>query len=346
MQPTKPQQQPTRGDGQTPFLNEASAAQFRTMSDKERLVYAYYAEHYGEYAPIMSKLYPLWRQLNARCRQARAFDDKKRCLQLPHLTIGFCPPRALGYCRRIADHGGFMQITMRHNLFDGSYSGVNNTWKGSLGVKRLVDDILLHEMVHQYHFEITATPELKQGGHGKAFRDTCNRISEELFVPEDQWSDDGSVHQLSRDGRFGPRIAENWKVYVRKRGPKSADKRVANHWPINIRPKNYYGEDVASCCWVKPPKPRHVPTWCMIFENLVAYYEAGQIDHFVQEAKAELKKFQDADCADCVSHWASLWDEPVCTLEALKPRGLPSHWLDDLPKLLDPKNADSNDPLI
>ena len=341
-------------DGQTPCLNMASAAKFLRKSDEERMEYALYAEHYGQYAAMMSKLYPLWRQLSWQCHDLGIFrthkeadgKDHGRLLTEPHLTIGFCPPRALGYCRRIADHGGFMQITIRTSLFDGTYSGIHKKWYVSPGVKRLVDDILLHEMVHQYHFEITGTHELKQGGHGKKFRDTCNQISEALFIPESQWIDDGRVHKLSPEGQFGPRINEDWKVYVRRRGSKDTHKRVANHWPMNIRPDDYYGPDVEPRCWVKPEKPRHIPTWCMVFENLVAYYEAGEIDRFVQEARTELKKFQDANCPDCVDHWASLWDEPVCKLEALKAKGLPGHWLGHLPSFLNAHNADAFDPLV
>jgi len=43
--------------------------------------------------------------------------------------------------------------------------------------------------VHQYHFEVTGTMD----GHGKHFRDTCNEISEKLFVPEDEWVDDETL---------------------------------------------------------------------------------------------------------------------------------------------------------
>ncbi len=43
-----------------------------------------------------------------------------------------------------------------------------------------VADILLHEMIHQYHQEITGFNEESYHGHGPKFRDECNRIGEDL----------------------------------------------------------------------------------------------------------------------------------------------------------------------
>jgi hypothetical protein len=37
-----------------------------------------------------------------------------------------------------------------------------------------VCDVLLHEIIHQYHHEITGKTEDSYKGHGPHFRDTCN----------------------------------------------------------------------------------------------------------------------------------------------------------------------------
>jgi hypothetical protein len=39
-----------------------------------------------------------------------------------------------------------------------------------------VDDVLLHEMVHQWQFEVLGDPEPAYQGHGPLFRDVANRI--------------------------------------------------------------------------------------------------------------------------------------------------------------------------
>lgn len=72
---------------------------------------------------------------------------------------------------------------------------------------------LLHEMIHQYHMELTGRTEETYGGHGPAFRDECNRIGAVLGLPK-----------------------------VRAGKERGRDKALPScaSWPLNVRPDGYY----------------------------------------------------------------------------------------------------------
>jgi hypothetical protein len=78
---------------------------------------------------------------------------------------------------------------------------------------RVVADVLLHEMIHQWHQEVTGETEASYHGHGPAFRDVCNRIG----------------------GLLGLDVVRDMKA----RG-KHRDLPSCAHWPHNIRPADYY----------------------------------------------------------------------------------------------------------
>ena len=52
--------------------------------------------------------------------------------------------------------------------------------KDAEGLFRVVEDVLLRMMVHQYAHEILGKPEKSFHGHGPTFRDECNRIGKLL----------------------------------------------------------------------------------------------------------------------------------------------------------------------
>lgn len=80
-------------------------------------------------------------------------------------------------------------------------------------------DVLLHEMVHAYCFEVLGVEadktEKSYGWHGPKWTAQCNRIGRILGLPE--------VYAKGRIGRT-------------ERGPNAA------HWPMCVRPAGYYGE--------------------------------------------------------------------------------------------------------
>lgn len=325
--------------GQTARLNVPPVRKGPQSADEERDQFAGFAARHAEpwHSEILAVLYGMFWKLNAAIFASQ--------LRQPHLMIGMTAPRVLGFCKNFTDYGAMMQITVRRSLFDGSHRGVAKVWHEDFGVQRLAFDVLLHELVHQYHFEITGTPELKLGGHGKHFTRECNRITADHFVDEDQWEDLGQADVMTTAGFFGPRVKDvsreqTWRVATRSRGRSDKHKPLAKHWPISIRPAGYYGEFVTIGPRQKQPEPKHVPQWAMMFENLIAYYEQGRIGEFVAEARRELRKLQDADCPGCAEAWDAAWDRPVCRLAALQPSGLPEHWLTRLPKLCRPLDGE------
>lgn len=71
-------------------------------------------------------------------------------------------------------------------------------------------DVLLHEMVHAYCFEILGDIEPGYAGHGPKWTAQCNRIGRTLGLGE-----------VFTKGRGGPNSAR---------------------WPMSVRPAGYYGE--------------------------------------------------------------------------------------------------------
>jgi hypothetical protein len=71
-------------------------------------------------------------------------------------------------------------------------------------------DVLLHEMVHAYCFEILGDIEPGYAGHGPKWTAQCNRVGRKLGLAE-----------VFTKGRGGPSSAR---------------------WPMSVRPEGYYGE--------------------------------------------------------------------------------------------------------
>lgn len=95
-----------------------------------------------------------------------------------------------------------------------SYEGVDSHIR--IGVRvmergaRYALDVLLHEMVHAYCFEILGDIEPGYAGHGPKWTAQCNRIGRKLGLGE-----------VFTKGRGGPNSAR---------------------WPMSVRPAGYYGE--------------------------------------------------------------------------------------------------------
>jgi hypothetical protein len=78
---------------------------------------------------------------------------------------------------------------------------------------RFVEDVLLHESVHQYCDEVLHTSEKSYKGHGPVFANECTRIGELLGLPP-----------------VRP---------AKARGP-NKDMPSCADWPHNVRPREYY----------------------------------------------------------------------------------------------------------
>jgi len=136
----------------------------------------------------------------------------------PYLTLDApASSRRMGSFETVSGFGGTSQITIRRSILDGSWKHVRAGDQYRAGRLRVVEDILLHEMIHHYHQEVTGRTEDTYHGHGPAFRDECNRI--------------GAVLGLS------PVRAQH------KRG-KDKDRPSCAQWPHNVRlqdPDYYLG---------------------------------------------------------------------------------------------------------
>jgi hypothetical protein len=172
-------------------------ADFRAFVQESAL--PFHREHLG-------RLYAAWETWNKE-----HFGGK---LAAPYITFAEPPsPRALGSCSTVSDWGGVLQIRVRPSVITGRYAGISSKPEHAEGRLLFALDILLHEMIHQYHFELTGQAEQAYGGHGPAFRDVCNKIGEAMGLPK-----------------------------VRDCKARGADKDLPScaHWPLNVRPAGYY----------------------------------------------------------------------------------------------------------
>jgi hypothetical protein len=154
----------------------------------------------------LGRLYTLWDDWNARFFQGR--------LAPPYIL--FSPPesaRAYGDCAGVSSFGGRAQIRIRPSLLTGTHRHLRGGDEFAEGRARFVADVLLHECVHQWHFEITGQTEDSYHGHGPAFAAMCNQIGAALGLPP---------------------------VRAMKRRGKDKDLPSCAQWPICVRHPIYY----------------------------------------------------------------------------------------------------------
>jgi len=164
---------------------------------------AFVREHaQGPYAGELRELYECGLQYNER-HFAGALVPPYVLLSEPS------SPRAIGDWSRISGSGLLSQIRIRPSILTGKHSAVREGAEYASGRFLYAADILLHEMIHQWHTEVTGQTERSMHGHGPAFRDVCNQIGKQLGLPPV-----GTKRQ--------------------KQLP------ACNQWPHNVRPAGYY----------------------------------------------------------------------------------------------------------
>ncbi|MGA2797920.1 MAG: SprT-like domain-containing protein [Thermoguttaceae bacterium] len=247
----------------------------RSILNAERRRYALFVAKYAEpvYRQVLIELYILWEHFN------RLFFKNR--LKHPHLMMGRVPPNVFSFCKSLTDWGADLQITFDQRFVLGGHKKITKTWPAE-GTKLLVNDILLHEMIHQYHFELTGNSEPGYRGHGPQFTKVCNEIGEQLGLPA---------------------------VITRRRGTKDGEKPTSSRWPCNVRPDGYYGSDVAI---QKEPtiiiKPRHYPNWAIIFEAILAYIDENRIAELKRMLVRELKKLKHTNLSDISNNNSRVWE--------------------------------------
>lgn len=161
-----------------------------------------------EYREVMARLHRVWSDANSRWFEGQ--------LQEPIFELTEpSNPRRLGDCGPPHISGFLSQIRIRPSLLWGTHPRTMPGPERAEGRYLFVADVLLHEMIHQYHMEITGLDELENyAGHGPVFRDTCNRIGADLGLPPTRY-------------------------YKQTRGPKRGLP-ICSYWPHCVRPEDYY----------------------------------------------------------------------------------------------------------
>ena len=154
----------------------------------------------------LGRLFSNWRTWNGEHFEGR--------LEPPYLLLAEpSTPRRYGDCCPLSGFGGRSQIRIRPSLVRGSHPHVRAGERFAEGRRLFVDDILLHEMIHQWQFEVLGDGEPSYCGHGPLFRDVANRIGAVLGLPP--------VRDCKRRG---------------------TDKNLpsCSQWPHNVRPQGFY----------------------------------------------------------------------------------------------------------
>lgn len=160
------------------------------------------------YKEYLGQLYKLWEKWNQSL-----FDSKLP--EVPYISFGTpTNPRRYGQYSSVSDFGGRAEIKIRESLLTGTHPDIRSEPELRKGRLLFVQDILLHEMIHQYQYEYLDKPEGSYDGHGPRFRDAANTVSARLGIQEEV-----RASKVRKQQQSYPSCA---------------------YWPHNVRPRNYY----------------------------------------------------------------------------------------------------------
>jgi hypothetical protein len=168
-----------------------------------------FVETHGElwHKQHLGRLLERWRQWNQ--------EHYASTLIPPYMLLNEpVAPNVYGDCARLSGFGGRSQIRIRPSLLVGTHPDMRRGDDYAEGRSLFTDDVLLHEMIHQWQQEVVGNPEGAYHGHGPLFRDKANEIGERLGLPRVRTSKD--------------------------RGKKDKSLPSCSQWPHNVRPDEYY----------------------------------------------------------------------------------------------------------
>jgi hypothetical protein len=154
----------------------------------------------------LSRLYQAWHDYNATYF-AHAMTPPYLLLAEP------ITPKIYGDTSAATGFGAQMQIRIRSSLVRGTHPHMQHGTQDAKGIERYVLDVLLHETIHQYQFEVLGVSDESYDGHGPVFRDNANRIGTALGLPPVR------VSKVRAAQRTVPSCAQ---------------------WPHCVRPVDYY----------------------------------------------------------------------------------------------------------
>ena len=193
----------------------------------------------------LGRLHAYWHEWNAAffCGQMVA----------PFILLSeACGVDALGLWAPGPGHGVKSQIRIFRSIQFGTDKQFYPVW-GQNDLDRFVEDILLHEMLHQWAQEITGELDDDYHGHGPAFRDKANEIGDQLGFPP--------VRTCKR------------------RGP-DAELPSCSQWPFNVRPAGYYPEPFEDVRELRRSSPRdpvidYLGDWAFSYHRLIDYLDTA-----------------------------------------------------------------------
>src|SRR5215212_949713 len=168
-----------------------------------------------------ARLYDLWEEWNEEFFEGRMVPS---LIQLtdPGQTHRY------GCCTTFSGLAGIRSaIKIRPSILAGTLRDLKHGSRNKQGLRRFLEDVLLHEMIHQWHREVTGQDDASYSGHGPAFSAKANEIGARLGLP--------IVRRTckSRDGK----------------------EPSPSQWPHDVRPDGYYlGAHVPS----RMDKPKRV----------------------------------------------------------------------------------------
>ncbi len=163
--------------------------------DQERELYATFATKDADdkYRGLLEPLYKRCREWNIEY-----FDSK---LLVPHLGIGPTHPRTVGSCEPTTQYGASVQNTLNAGLAFGTNTRwVRNPWP-AVGLRLLMEDLLLRFTVRQFVLEVREAEERGYDGFGQLFATEANRIGMQLGLAQ--------VAARNRMGESNP-LAKFW----------------------------------------------------------------------------------------------------------------------------------------
>jgi hypothetical protein len=91
--------------------------------------------------------------------------------------------RAYGDYANVSGFGGIGQTRIRPKLLTGEHRDVREGDEYAAGRQLFVEDVFLHETIHQFCHEVIGDLEVSYKGHGPIFAGECNRIGAMLGLP-------------------------------------------------------------------------------------------------------------------------------------------------------------------
>jgi len=217
------------------------------------LIYSYVMnETHPERHGVIRRLYELWDERNAE-HFGGLMTVPLILLDEPGQT------RCYGQCSTVSGFGCSSQIQLRPSILDGTLRDLRRGTKDPEGLRRFLEDVLLHEMIHQWQQEVTGEHDTSYSGHGPAFSYKANEIGEKLSLPG---------------------VGRTCKKRDQKGGEKSP-----SQWPHNVRPDGYYhGAYVPSS--MDKEENRHRRGVFVPIDILREYLSARQVEELCQRLKA------------------------------------------------------------